>query len=582
MERLPGNQWPVEFPISYAPTSCNQTGDWRYAKAVYEDKTSPCSEACPAVLNIEAAMALAGCRLFADALDVLLEENPMPAVTGRVCSHPCEEACNRSILGGAMAINAMERFLGDFGPGTRSRGLKRERSPAAKVAIIGSGPAGLSCAYYLANLSHAPTIFEAEGVAGGALRLGIPSYRLPKAVLDGEIERILEAGVELRLNCALGIDFGFEDLGDYKAIFLALGLTESRKLDLPGQELQGVLSGYQFLQSVNLRLSAPKGEVAIVIGGGDVAVDVARSALRCSSRKVSMACVEPREQMPAIKTGLMEAEEEGVEVIVSVAPLRLLASGGKVSGVEFGRVREFKFGEDGSLSVEVEPGSEFVLRADLVIEAIGQELNRAPLDGRFRISRGSIAIDKWCRTSRKGVFAGGDATLQPRTVAHAIASGKRAAVAIDSFLRSKRPPSWAEVAVGRKGGLSMAKYIASLTNGAQLPSRKVVRASGLNLDYFKPQPRPHLKRLSAADALMGFDEVNLALPVDEAFDEAQRCFSCGVCTMCDNCYIFCPDSAIRRKRRGYGYQIDYDHCKGCGICVAECPRGAMTAIWERR
>jgi NADPH-dependent glutamate synthase beta subunit-like oxidoreductase len=569
-------------PISLASMEWNKTGSWRYLRPRFENKIPPCNEGCPAGQDIEGAMVLIGKGRFLEAWELFKEENPFPAVCGRVCYHPCESSCNRGDFDESISINSLERFIADMASkhGRKPPLKKREKRPE-KVAVIGSGPAGLTCAYHLVRLGYGVTVFEALPVLGGMLRVGIPEYRLPKKVLGEEIDQILELGVKAEINARLGDGLSMEDLKEYQAIFLALGNHKSRNLGVEGEETQGVMSGVEFLKNVNLGKDVTLGKRVAVIGGGNTAVDAARAALRVGAKPFIL-YRRTREEMPAFSAEVHEAEEEGIEISFLVSPVKAVSRNGKIAQLECVKNRLGPSDEDGRRRPVEIKGSNFTLEVDQVITAVGEGADLSSLPKKLGIKDDTILTDERGATKQAGVFAGGDVILQPHTVVHAIASGKRAAIFIDSHLRKQKWEGLFEaLRVGEKGSLSMKRYLQE--EGERVPlSAKTVLLKDLNLDYFEYQKRPKMPKAKVNKRIGSFDEVNLGFNEETAVEEARRCFNCGVCNLCDNCYIFCPDVAVQKGKEGELNIIDYDHCKGCGICMEECPRDVIVMEVEGR
>lgn len=566
------------MPASVATTLYNKTGSWRYIRPVYRERTPPCNEACPAGEDIVAYLGLVADGRFAEAWEVLRRENPLPGVCGRVCPHPCETQCNRERLGGAIAIHYVERFLSDW---AAEHGLvPSPQTPTRKerIAVVGSGPAGLSCAYHLARKGYPVTIFEAESLPGGLLRTGIPTYRLPREVLDREIAAIEALGVEIRTGMRLGGNLSWDDLAPYAAVFLALGQTLSRKLDIPGEEAQGVLHGLSFLRRLNLGERMELGRRVAVVGGGNTAMDAARAARRLGS-EVTVLYRRSRAEMPAIAEEVQEAEEEGILFHFLTAPVEVLTQDGRVRGLRCIRMRLGEPDASGRRRPEPIPGSEFTLEVDTVIPALGQEADLSALPEDIRQERGAIVIAPTGATTRPGVYAGGDVATGFGTVTAAIGSGKRAAIAIDLALRGEVLPEFPTLS-------------RNMRVAPRPVSPEVVAFEELNLAYLHPIPRPADRLRPVQERLGDFGEVNPGLDLETVVAEGQRCFSCGTCNRCDNCLIFCPDVSIRRRgdwTEAYPvypyFEVDYDYCKGCGICASECPRRAITMeeelLWRK-
>jgi NADPH-dependent glutamate synthase beta subunit-like oxidoreductase len=559
--------------LSFDGTLATKTGTWRYLTPTYLNKLAPCNEACPAGEDVEAAMVLSGQEDYIGAWEKITRENPLPRVCGRVCFHPCEGSCNRKEYDEPTAIQALERFVGDFAFQAGKRFSPPAEKKNEKVAVVGSGPAGLSCAYHLVSLGYGVTLFEALPRLGGMLRYGIPAYRLPKDILDQEIDQILALGVESRTNCRVGKDVQWEELKTYDAVFVAAGAWKSLPLRVPGEDSAGVMSGLTFLKKVNSGEEVDLGETVAVIGGGNTAMDAARSALRLGAKPLII-YRRTKEEMPAWGEEISEAEEEQIEFIFLSSPVRVLAENGKVRGIECLKNLLGPPGKDGRREPRVIENSNFTLAVDSVISAIGEAPDLSFLPSPLPKSGNAIPVDEAGATSLEKVFAGGDAVVQPRTVSYAIGSGKKAAMAIDAALRGENAAEAIRLARwGEKGSLSMARYRAGGGDGI---ARQVVQFSELNTAYFPRQARKPKERLTPEQRKKDFSEIDRGLSSSSALYEAKRCFNCGVCNLCDNCFFFCPDLAISARPDGQGYEINYDYCKGCCICVEECPRGAIS------
>lgn len=572
-KKKPAKKKPFFPPMSfsYEGTQAVKTGTWRYLTPVYRDKLAPCNEGCPAGENIEEAMVLAGEEEPLGAWKKIMEENPLPRVCGRVCFHPCEGACNRGQFDEPVAINALERFLGDRAFQAGRRPAPPAQSRREKVAVIGSGPAGLSCAYHLASLGYAVTLFEARPQLGGVLRYGIPSYRLPKDVLDQEIANILSLGVEARTGTAVGGEIEWQDLGRFDAVFIAAGAWKSAPLGIPGEE--AALSGLEFLRRVNSGEAVDPGKRVAVIGGGNTAMDAARCALRLGAKPLIL-YRRTREEMPAWAGEISEAEEESIEFIYLSSPVKILLQDGRVSAVECIKNLLGPPGPDGRREPQPITGSNFTLPVDAVIAAIGESPDFSFLPEGLHKAGGSLYTGKTGETSMPRVFAGGDITAQPRTVAYAIGSGKKAAMAIDASFRGTDPERALQASRwGGKGAFSMALYRGGAEDGHL---KETAKYSEINPAYFKRRQRLVVAKLAPGARVCDFQEVAPGLAEAEALSEAGRCFHCGVCNFCHNCFTFCPDLAISARPDRKGYKIDLEYCKGCCICVEECPRGAIS------
>lgn len=559
--------------ISLESTLAIKTGTWRYLTPVYINKFAPCNESCPAGEDIESALALAREGNFLEAWQKIVQENPLPRVCGRVCFHPCETACNRREFDEPTSINALERFLGDYAYQVGSKLPSPQGKRGEKVAIIGSGPAGLACAYHLARLGYSVTIYEAQPQLGGMLRYGIPAYRLPKEVLDQEITNILSLGVITQTNSSLGKEVAWADLRNFDAIFLATGAWKSLPLRIPGEQNERVMSGLDFLMKINTGQRVYLGERVAIIGGGNTAIDVARSILRQGVKPLLIYRRSP-EEMPAFMEEIREAEEEGVEFIFLTSPLKIITENDQVKGVECIKNILGPPGKDGRPEPQPLANSNFILPIDGIISAIGEIPDFSFLPEDLERTSASLQIKETGLTSLPRVFAGGDIIPQPRSVAYALGSGKKAAIAIDATLQGKNPEEALRLARwGGKGSVSMLRY---LNGGQDNLADQMIKFSDLNAAYFQRQPRHAPEKLSSAERISNFKEVNLGLTKEKAEEEAKRCFNCGVCNLCHNCYHFCPDMAISARPDKLGYEINLDYCKGCCICVEECPWGALS------
>lgn len=544
--------------VSLSDMGFNKTGSWRYLKPVYEEKLAPCRVSCPAGTDWPRVLTLAAEGRFSDAWRLIREENPLPGVCGRVCYHPCEAACNREHFDGAVSIQALERFIADACFDLRPETPQREQR-SEQVAVVGSGPAGLACAYSLARQGVGVTVLEAAREPGGMLRLAIPSYRLPRHILDKEIADIAALGVEFRLRAPVSSSDDVEELWQsYDAVFLATGAHHSRALQIPGEEDAGVMTGLEFLKSVNAGHDIQIGQRVIVIGGGNTAMDAARTALRLGVRPM-VVYRRTRAEMPAIAEEIEEAEQEGIEFVFLAAPQEIRRAGNtlEVECIRMGLGDPDASGRRRPVPIS---NSEFVIETDCVLKAVGEEPELPFLSESMETSAGLVIHNPQGLLEREGIFIGGDAQSGPSTVIDAIASGKEAAKAIQLYLkhRSVRAPQ-------RRDKRSLTPEITF---------------EDLNFDYFMPAPRAEAPHLAPSTRIANFSEVKGAISREQAIAEAQRCFSCGVCNFCDNCRVFCPDVAISRMDGAYA--INAEFCKGCGICAEECPRGVISLVEEER
>lgn len=470
----------------------------------------PCKAACPAGLDIRGCIELIAQGHYEEALSLIEEKIPLPVTISRVCPHPCEAKCNRANLDDPIAINALKRFVADA---VASRWGRKEVAPAArtraeKVAIIGSGPAGLTAAFNLAKLGYATTVFEALSVPGGMLAVGIPEYRLPKHRLQNEIEDIQKLGVEIRLNSSIGKDgLTIDSLWQqgYKAVFVATGAHKSLKLGIPGEDMEGVYHGTTFLKDINLGKSVKLGEKVVIIGGGNVAVDTARTALRLGSKEVFIVYRRSLEEMPAYREEVEAVEAEGVKIRYLVAPVRVISKSGKLTGVECIQTELGEPDESGRKRPVPVKGSEFVIDAETVILAVGEVPDLSFLADKFDvISNKTVKIDPHTlATSISGIFAGGDVVSGPATVIEAIAAGRKAALSMDKYLR----------------GQSL-EY--------EEPGPNTISIEDLDIAGIKKRKRQKMPDLPPKKRIQGFKEVELGFTELAALSEADRCLQCGM------------------------------------------------------
>jgi len=569
------------LPMSVGTTLVNKTGSWRYIRPLYVNSTPPCSSGCPAGEHIAQQLGLVKLGEYQKAWEMLTRENPFPGVCGRVCPHPCESECNRAELGGAIAIHSVERFLADLAAKEGWALPHPAPDRPQKVAVIGGGPAGLSCAYQLRLLGYSVTIFEASNALGGMMRL-IPEYRLPRAVLEREIAAIRTLGMEVQTNQCFGQDISWSDLAEYGAIFIAVGQSQSRSLNIPGESEArsggGLLSGIDFLGRIERGESVRIGPKVAVIGGGNTAMDAARSARRLGC-EVTVLYRRSRREMPAIEEEIQEALEEGVRIEYLITPIEVLLQSGennpRVTGLRCIRMRLGEPDETGRRKPIAIRGSEYEIAVDTVIPALGQVADlhylieqNAPIEGEILHKKGRIIVNKGCQTSVAKIFAGGDLATGAGSVVEAVGSGKRAALAIHAYLTHA---SFDDLP-------ALGQTVHAISDHA---SPTVIRFADLNLAYFEPREAPPAHKLPVAERIGNFREVNLGLDEATVRREGERCFSCGVCNHCDTCLVFCPDVAILHTDDG-DYQINYDYCKGCGICAEECPRRAIVIEEEIR
>jgi len=520
----------------------------------YIAKAPPCAGGCPngneiRELLVTVAQAEAYGRSNEQAFELfwkrLAERNPFPAVCGRVCPHPCEDACNRKAKDGAVAINAVERFIGDFGIEKKLK-LSRlqEETRKEKVAVVGAGPAGLSCAYQLARRGYQVTVFEAFPKPGGMLRYGIPTYRLPRAVLDAEIQRIVDLGVELKCSCVVGKDVPLDQLRQqYQAVFVGIGAQKGIKLRVPGEDAPNVFSGTDFLNAVNRGEPPVIGDKVIVIGGGDTAIDAARVSKRLGA-EVTLLYRRTRAEMPAVKSEIEGALEEGIRIEFLAAPVEILQQDGCAIGMRCIRMQLGEPDSSGRPRPVPQPGSEFVVAASSVIAAISQEPEFQGFEN-LRSGKDWIKTDDWGVTSSEGVYAGGDDT-NLGLVTIAIAQGRYAAEAIDARFRSETP-----------------------FRGLSLP---VIASEKVKLDWYKPAER-HERAQVAVGERAPDTEIELGLSETDVIDEAKRCMSCGMCMDCETCWMYCTPNCFVKLPKGEHYKVKLELCDGCKKCADVCPCG---------
>lgn len=503
----------------------------RYAQAVpgafsiEKRGTSPCKATCPAHISVQGYVALAADGRFQEALKLVKQENPLPAICGRVCNHPCESACMRGNLDEPVAIDSIKRFIADLDLNSETRfvpEIKEKRDE--KVAIIGSGPAGLSCAYYLAIEGYQVTVFEKLSVLGGMLTVGIPSYRLPKNIIEAEIQVMRDMGVEFRTGVEIGKDFTISQLREqgYKAFFMGIGAHECKALGIPGEDLKGVVPGVEYLRDINLGRKVELGERVAVIGGGNVAMDTVRTALRNGSSKPFIIYRRSEKEMPANEEEIHECREEGIEIMTLTNPRRIIGENGRVKAVECVRMELGEPDAGGRRRPVAVPGSEFVLEVDAVVPAIGQESDWACLTDKCacRLTDwGTMRVDSLTlQTHDSDIFAGGDAVTGPKTVIEAIAAGKQAAISISRYilgrdLKEGREKEWKAV--------------------QDVPTEGYDRIAREKMPVLAPEVRTR-----------DFSEVQLGFTEEQVRREAARCLSCGVCSECYQCVDACLAKAV--------------------------------------
>ena len=537
---------PFAITLDIATSKTNLTGTWRTERPLYVDLMPPCNDACPAGENIQGWLYHAESADYEQAWRQIMVDNPLPAVMGRICYHPCETACNRAQVDEAVGVHSIERFLGDQAI-ANGWSITVDSAPTGKrVLVVGSGPCGLSAAYQLRRYGHDVTIIDAEPELGGMMRYGIPQYRLPRSVLDAEIARLVALGITVRSGTRVDDLDATMKAENADAVLLAVGAQVSKHADIPAGDSARIVDAIALLHDTNAAEQRPSiGRRVIVYGGGDTAMDAARTAKRLGATDTVIVYRRNREKMPARSEDLEAAIAEGVRVQWLST---ITATDGEHVTVEKMRLDESGFPQ---------PTGEFEeLDADTVVLALGQDVDLRLLDQvtDIEVRDGAVMVGSDQMTGHPGIFAGGDMTAGHRTATTAIGHGKRAARTIDAWLRD-------------------AQWTAP-------PRPALATSDRLNTWYFSDAPPSVQPQLEAARRASTFDEIDAGLDESTALFEARRCLSCGNCFGCDNCYGVCPDNAVIKLGNG-SYAFDFDHCKGCGLCVAECPCGAIDMVPEQ-
>jgi NADPH-dependent glutamate synthase beta subunit-like oxidoreductase len=537
---------PFAITLDIGSSLANKTGSWRTERPVYVDRLPPCNAQCPAGEDIQGWLFHAESGDYETAWRHLTRENPFPAVMGRVCYHTCEGACNRGKLDAAVGINSVERFLGDE---ALKRGWKFEapKTESGKhVLIVGAGPSGMSAAYHLRRLGHRVTVKEAGPLVGGMMRFGIPKYRLPRDVLDAEMQRIVDMGVALQLGTK--VEHIADELKNegFDAAFLAVGAHIAKRAFIPAKDSARILDAVAVLRSMEGEEQPMLGRRVVVYGGGNTAIDVARTAKRLGATEAVIVYRRTRERMPAHDFEVEEALQEGVMV-------KWLSTIKGAAGDAL-TIEKMKLDEKGN----PQPTGEFeTLEADSLVLALGQDVDLSPLEGvaGLTMKDGVVQVDPvTMMTGHPGIFAGGDMVPAERNVTVAVGHGKKAARQIDAWLRMRQ---------------------------ADVPAKhESATFERLNPWYYSDAPKTVRPQLDIARRTSSFDEVQGGLTEDNALFEARRCLSCGNCFECDNCYGVCPDNAVIKLGPGKRFQFNLDYCKGCGICASECPCGAIEMVPE--
>ena len=527
------------------------------------EKEPPCRHVCPSgnrirefVTTIAQAERLgkSADQAFEEAWEIYTDTSPFPSVCGRVCPHPCQSECNRKDHDGAVNINQIERGIGDFGleKNLKLKNLSDEKREE-KIAVVGGGPGGFSCAYQLARRGYGVTVFEAADKPGGMLRWGIPRYRLPADILDGEIQKIIDLGVELKCDTRIGTDIPLDDLRDqYKAVFVSIGAEKGLKLRVEGEEAENVLSGVEFLNRIHHGETIDVGDDVIVVGGGDTAIDAARICKRLGA-KVTILYRRTITEMPAIDEEIEETQEEGINLEYLAAPVGFNTEGNRITSMECIRMELGEPDDSGRRRPVPIEGSEFEIPASTVIPAISQAPDFTGLESLIE-GRDWIKVDEDGKSTKvEDVYAGGDA-VNLSLVTTAIGQGRRAAEAIDRRLRGEEKP--------------------------ELEAMPAIKADRLRLDHYeKSDPAPAAK-LPPEERLKGLEtEVAVPLSREQVITESQRCMSCGYCFDCEKCWLFCQDQAINKPmEKGVLYSFKLENCTGCKKCSEECPCGFIDML----
>ena len=537
---------PYAITLDPGSSLANKTGAWRTNRPLYVDRLPPCNHACPAGENIQGWLYHAESGDYEAAWRALTEDNPLAAIMGRVCYHPCEGACNRGKLDESVGINSVERFLGDE---AIKHGWKFA-APAAesgkRVLVVGAGPSGLSAAYHLRRLGHSVRIVDAGPLAGGMMRFGIPKYRLPRDVLDAEIQRILDLGVELQLNTKVSNILETMRAGRFDAAFLAVGAHIAKRAYIPAGEAAHMLDAVSVLRSMENEDKPMLGRRVVVYGGGNTALDVARTAKRLGATEAIIVYRRTRDKMPAHDFEVEEALQEGV-LIKWLSTIKNIADEGTLT------VEKMALDASGF----PQPTGEYeTLESDSLVLALGQDVDLSLLEGvpGLEIKNGTVQVAPNMMTGYPGIFAGGDMVPSERTVTVGVGHGKKAARHIHAWL--------------------------SGTVYAPAPKHELATFDKMNPWYYSDAPKTVRPMLELARRTSTFDEVVSGLDESNALFEARRCLSCGNCFECGNCYGVCPDNAVIKLGPGKRFEFNFDYCKGCGICVSECPCGAIKMVPE--
>ncbi len=535
---------PFAITLDVGSSLANRTGSWRTLRPVYVNRLPPCNAKCPAGEQCQAWLFFAESGDYEGAWKRIVEDNPFPAIMGRVCYHTCETACNRGQLDACVGINSVERFLGDNALAKGWKFPAPAKETGKKVLVVGAGPAGLSAAYHLRRMGHTVHVVDGAEEAGGMMRYGIPKYRLPRDVLDAEIKRVADMGVTI--ECGHTVSDLAQEMkdGGYDAVFLGVGANLARRTYIPAGDASRVMDAVKVLREVAEDEKPMLGRRVVVYGGGNTAMDVARTMRRMGAEPL-VVYRRTRERAPAHPAEISEAIEEGV----TMKWLSTIKEAGKGEI----KIEKMVLDENG----KPQSTGEFeTIAADSLVLALGQQTDLSLLTNmpQLKIENDEVIVDEAMMTSVPGIFAGGDMVKGDKNVTAAIGHGKKAARAINAYLKGEvyKEPAKAPLATFDR----------------------------LHTWYYADAPKTVRPMLDIVRRQTTFDEVQHGLTEENALFEARRCMSCGNCFECDNCYGVCPDNAVVKLGPGMKFKFNYDYCKGCGICANECPCGAIDMVSE--
>lgn len=531
---------PYAITLDPGSSLANHTGSWRTERPVYVDRLPPCNNQCPAGEDIQGWLFHAESGNYEKAWQHLTKDNPFPAIMGRVCYHSCESVCNRAKIDSPVGINSVERFLGDEAIKRKWKLSQTAADTGKHVLVVGAGPSGMSAAYHLRRFGHRVTVHDAGPFMGGMMRFGIPKYRLPRDILDAEMQRVVDLGVEVKLNSKVDNILETMKSGKFDAAFLAVGAHIGKRAFIPAGAVSKIVDAISVLRSMENEEKPMLGRRVIVYGGGNTAIDVARTAKRMGAEPI-IVYRRNREKAPAHDFEIEEAMQEGIMI-------KWLST--------------IKEAGDANITIEKmvlddtgfpQPTGEFeTLEADSVVLALGQDVDLGLLEGvpGLVVADGVVTVDPNMMTGHAGIFAGGDMVPADRNITIAVGHGKKAARNIDAWLRG--------------------------TSYTAPEKHAVANFESLNTWYYADAPKTVRPMLDIIRRQSTFEEVQGGLDESTALFEARRCLSCGNCFECDNCYGVCPDNAVIKLGPGNRFKFNLDYCKGCGMCVAECPCGAIT------